>query len=731
MQQCSVFPQISLTLRLQTLALLLLAATCTLTSDAQSIDTRILTGRVLDAETGEPIPLAHVGIAQRAIGTTSGFDGRFELKLPAQVRDAPFSISCIGYTTYRVPLSQYRDGATIPLVRSVTGLAEVVVVDGSAALNIVRQAVAAIPRNYPSAPNNSLVFYRESLTDDSLRYKYLAEGVLEVHKSSYAKSGSGEVGVVQGRKINLLDPLDTTVRSGFTSGHMAAHRFDFVKNREDFIDEAFMPVYNYSLSGMTTYDDRPVYIIAFEPAPAAERTADRRRKRSLIGRITGGLLGRKSTPNAGRIEPRLRGKLYIEQGSYAFVRAEFEVTQQGLRRYNDYPLYSGRWRANNYVVNYRKSADSWYFSDALRAGIYQSGEHYANEVKTTQLMEGKGHPIPYLERVDRNDRFVSLTGRYVEDFWRDYNVLPMSEGLAQGMLQYRTMRTAEQVFSPAYQDSLRGVRDSMRNEALAAEALARRELEEFDPEVDPDLPSTTIVIDDFGEEDSGSKVRSAFNLGAHLLSSTLPPLSVVYGDETAPSALAASGAIGTQNIEALFQWDLDISLHRNAFVRLSTASDFGESIYKMRGAGVGAELNLRPKHRPIIIRGVAQYSWLRYYRSLGEVDIPGRRVEIADRNFRGKALRVAYGNHQHRVSLSGELSVETRRGREVFVRGTYHHGFAARAGVWFKETGQLFRKDERVVLPDALLSVSSGGEQFSEVITPEGSWSVSVGILFD
>lgn len=724
-----------------TLTLLLFALLFVLPGFAQS-DQVLFIGQVVDAKSGEPVPFAHVGIAAEAIGTATGYDGRFQLKVPMGMDEASFSVSCIGYTTYRTKLKNVNKGTTIRLSPSVTSLTEIVVLDDKAILNIIRRAVAAIPDNYPNAPSNSQAFYRESLTDDSLAYRYLAEGVLNVYKTSYGNSREGQVGVKQGRKINLKNPLDTVVRSGFSSGHMAAHRFDFVKNREDFIDADFFPYYQYSLDRMTTYDGKPVYVISFRPNPEAE-APKRRKRKSLVGLITGGLLAGNTVENTGEIKARLEGKVFIEKDSYAFIRAEFSVTKEGLRRYNDYPLYSGTWRGNSYTVNYRKSGERWYFSDAVRDGLRRGGALYTNEVKTTKLIEGSANQIPYLERVGREDEFVHFTGRYSEDFWRDYNVVPMSEGLAEGMRQFEIMRTSQAVFSQAYQDSLRQVRDS-----LAAAVLAQAEQKDLNTEAanaEESAGGQTIAegreldeddpIDAFEENrsnrDGKVRWRSSLGFGAHLLSSNPPPLSIAYGGELGNPTLFAERDLDDRSFEAIVRWGFDVVFHRNAFLRYGTAFDFSKNIYRDRALGAGLQANLRPKHRPIILRAVAQYNWLRYFRKVENADVADSPTSIDGRRFRGDEIRLSYGTQQQGLALSAELSVEETRGRELFVRATYHHALQQRQGVWFKETGQIFRKDEYVPVHADELTVSSNDTPFADPLLPEGTWSVTVGWVFD
>lgn len=703
---------------------------------AQATSPTVVSGRITDAVTGEPVAFAHVGIAERGIGTTSGYDGRFELKLPSGIRrDAAITVSSIGYETFRRPIRRLSPAAVVALSPSTTSLTEIVVMDEEAALNIIRRAVAAIPDNYPTEPTKTLAFYRESLTDDSLRYRYLAEGVLEVYKTSYKRTDEGQVGLVQARKVNLQDPLDTVVRSGFTSGHMAAHRFDFVKHREDFLNPDFFPVYRYRLEGMTTYNGSAVYVVAFEPDPEAETPKPKATRH--IGNVVKILTGQFGAVDDEKVVARLAGRVFVTKDEHAFLRAEFEVTPEGQRRYSDYPLYSGGWRQNAYTVNYRESAGRWYFSDALREGEQPDGSMYVNEVKTTEILSD-AEAVPYLERLQRNDAFVRVTGRYEPDFWRDYNVVPMREGLADGMRQYELMAAATAAFAPAFQDSLQRLRDSLlavERERLAREAAAREARSAgADGEGEYgrggqtetagiDSPQPVASSNDFG-------FRAFLGFGAHRLPSGPLPLDIGYGLDGDGPELAVAGSLGERDILPYFRFDLDLRFRENLFARYSSGFDFTDDIFKYQALGVGAEVNLRPRHRPIVLRTVAQYSFLRHYRTVGEASHGGRRIDIGRKRFRGEDIRLGYGAHRHDVALTAELSVETKRGREVYLRGTYHYNLLNQPGVWFKETGQVFRKDHRLPLDDERLSVRSGGEPYSGAIVPEGTVSVTAGWVF-
>jgi hypothetical protein len=604
----------------------------------------------------------------------------------------------------------------------------VVVMDKLAIENIIRRAVQNIPKNYPNSASNYLAFYRESLTDDSLRYKYLAEGVLNVYKTSYKNDKEGQVGLVQGRKINLKDPLDTSFYSGFSSGHMAAHRFDFVKNREDFIDEDYFPYYKYWIENITTYDGQTIYIIGFdkEKEPIIDGKT-KKKKRSLADRLT----GKKEGDSSGSASARMKGRIYIAKDSYAFIRAEFEITKEGLRKGNDYPLYVGQWKANKYTVNYRMHEGKWYFSDALREGVRSDGGIYSNEVNVTEISPEKGNQIPYLERLERGNEFVQLTGKYDDDFWKNYNVAPMSEGLAEGMQQYKNMLKAQEAFSAENLAAIQHKRDSIK----AAEILRKKEeLAKRNEITEEQLADVDYVPESLRKVDKVKKkfnrVKMGLGMGTHLLSSGGIPLAINYSDGKGGQILSLTDDLKKRDFEIIGRLEFDIAFNKNLFLRLGWGFDFWNSIYKDRAIGLGYQANLTPRHRPIILRTVAQYSYLRYYRKLGNAENDYGKFKVEGERFRGDEIRLSYGSHSHNVNLSGELAIELNRNRELYFRGTYHYAFARKQDVWFRETKRPFRADHRLPLSDSRLEVLSNDAAFSSPIMPQQTLSFTVGLLF-
>lgn len=705
---------------MKTQLLIVFAFVITATLSAQNYQT--ITGQILDQKTGKAIAYANIGIPEKGIGTTSGDDGRFTFKVPDYYANSTMLVSVIGYKTYRKAVKQVTSPITVKLERTAYNLVEIEVMDEFRVENIIKKAVANIPQNYPTHATKVLGFYRESRTDSTQKHVYMAEGVLNIYKNSYKSRREGTVSLVQGRKINLKNPLDTVVYGGFSSGHMAAHRFDFVKNRADFIDEDFFHAYKYWIETVTTYNDRPVYVIAFDKDENQKSIKTRKAKKQSASFFE------KLFSKEERLEARMKGKVYIDKESYAFIRAEFEITPKGLKRYNDYPLYAGRWTSNSYVVNYRQLGDKWYFSDALREGGRYSGGLYTNEIKITEINTEKATQLPYLDRLERGEEFVDMTGHYDENFWKSYNITPMSTALSESVQQFRNEEKARQVFDPAMMRAVQDLRDSMAiAEQLAkAEAIAKENNEEFKPE-------SIISIGEPGvqkEEEKNNRVEMMFGFGAHLISTPTTQMGITYTDlESGQTIVSETNTIDAKDFEIMASWDFNIFFRKNWFVRFGAAGDFTNNIYKESSLGIGTQFNFS-KQRPFLFKLSAQHSRIRYARELGATQNDFGEFKVKKKKFKADRIRLYYGSRTHNVKLSAEFAIELKRHQELYVRGSYYLPFARRQDVYFKETGELFKKKERLAADDLKLSITRDDVPFKGRLMEEQSLMVTVGFLF-
>ena len=697
-------------------------------------------GRVLDAITNKPLAYVNVGIPERGIGTATNDDGSFLLKVPAAYSKSTLQASFIGYKTFRQPVNTITKVLRIELQPVAEQLNTVTVTPGEGR-DIIRRAIAAIPKNYPRTASGGTAFYRESLLGKDGSYNYLAEGVLRVYKTRYKSEKEGTVGLLEGRMLNLRDPLDTTVNSGFTSGHMAVHRFDIVKNRLEFLDDFLLPYYRYEVEDITYYNDRPVYVIAFGPNSKSDYTGEQKDfsvvweneddggKKPKRGGRRGGLIGAllrgesyNSQDKRYAKMARYTGKIYIDTESYAVLRAEFEVTPEGIKKYNDYPFYSGSWRGNYYVVNYRQLGDTWYFSDALREGTHKSGEIYSNDVRMTEFAEGTAQPIPYQERMNRRSEFVDQTGNYDEDFWKDYNVLPLNKEISESVLQFKAAKQAADALSPERLAELRELRDSMALVELQAEladTLNQRTLDSLvlnEPEF---IPSKRV---------RKPRPRLQVGLGYHAVSSGLDPIRFRYLEEAGTNPLIdVTEGLDQRDGEITWSWNAMYYANRRLFFRYLVHQEFGDAIYENQQLSSGLEFNIT-KQRPFYVRPSVELGRLRYARKLTQIDNPVDKFEVDGDDFNSERVNLYYGQRQHTAGASLELAIELNPDRELFLRGSYQYAFDNRPQAWFWERGGLFRKKTRLNIDDsAQVLVTQNDRPFDRSLLEDGTWQLTLG----
>ena len=692
---------------------------CTITLSAQSLI--LIKGQIIDGRTEKPIAYAHVGIPERGIGTTTASNGTFLLKVPSYYKSSKLKVSFIGYKTFERPISSIDKYLTIKLQSVSTDLQEILVMDESRIENIVEKAVRNIPNNYPTYNTRMTGFYRESKTDEDQRYVYMAEGVLDVYKTSYKNKRDGQLSLIEGRKVDLV-PEDSMRNVGFTSGHWSSHRFDFVKNREDFIDKRYFPVYKYWLTGITEYNGRPVYIISFDKDEEAEAVEVEKKRMGNNGfNFFNIQFGKKKSMD----HARLKGKMYIDTASYAFLRAEFEFRKEALRRYDNYPLYRGNWKGNKYVVNYRKVGDKWYFSESLREGLYRDGGLYSNEFVVTEI-EGKGQAIAYLDRLENHIAFRRNTGAYDPDFWRDYNVTLLNDKLDESVQQLQRRSLAGEVFDTTRMAAEQRIKDSLK---LAE--IKQLELEGLDLDVDEmgDIRIPTDGGNNANRRRRRNRVRfqMQYGLGTHLLSSEAASMSVSYQIDEA-NALTVSGDIKAREFEVVAPLDFSLVFKDKWFVRVGYTPEFYNSIYKQNSYGVGWQFNLS-KGRPFYVKPIVSFTDFKYARKIGQTENDFGKFKADDKKIREGKVNMYYGNRTFNVKGTLELAIELNFGTEFFLNGSYLYPFATQDHIYLWERKRVFRRKDRIELDQNVFVEKNDAPFRGDIAKFKEAFMVSAGII--
>jgi len=66
-------------------------------------------GQIIDVESGKPVPYTNIGIIGKTVGTASDGNGFFKIELNSKFDNDTLGISCIGYTTKKYQIRNFKD----------------------------------------------------------------------------------------------------------------------------------------------------------------------------------------------------------------------------------------------------------------------------------------------------------------------------------------------------------------------------------------------------------------------------------------------------------------------------------------------------------------------------------------------------------------------------------------------------------------------------------------------
>ncbi len=263
-------------------------------------------GVIISDDKGEPVPFASLSVKGKNLGTVSNEKGQFLLKLPVGQANSQIVVSAVGYVSQTLPPGRLGNTpATIRLKLAAIALPEVqVTAQRKSAADILREAIAAIPRNYDTTAVGLTAFYREDTRFDGHPARY-NEAVLSVYKSANNRPDSkDQLRLIKGRKRNI-DPKSHNMPEfiNLSNGARSSLYGDFVKlihDKRNTLNERNQKFYQFSLQVLT--GDRMLYVIDIKP---------KHRK----GYVT--------------------GRLFIDAETLAFVRSDLKLTDRGLDRENN------------------------------------------------------------------------------------------------------------------------------------------------------------------------------------------------------------------------------------------------------------------------------------------------------------------------------------------------------------------------------------------------------------
>ena len=152
---------------------------------AQSL---IISGKVIDAESHEPLSYATIGIKGKSFGTITNLAGEFDLHIPPSLQDQEINVSTLGYQDYKISINTASKQSILLILLKPghTVLDEVMISKDLSAANLLHIAIARIEQNYPMSPTEMDGFYRDVKKVDD-EYVGLIEAAVKIYDKNYQK----------------------------------------------------------------------------------------------------------------------------------------------------------------------------------------------------------------------------------------------------------------------------------------------------------------------------------------------------------------------------------------------------------------------------------------------------------------------------------------------------------------------------------------------------------------
>lgn len=336
-----------------------------------------VSGKVVDQNTGLPLPFANIIYSNT--GTTTNMDGEFVFQINYHRAENIILVKFIGYETAAISLEEDNTNLAVVLKPKTEMLDEVVVISADQVLQAVNNYHQI---NYEYSDQLLSSYYKETVNtgEDCI---YLAEGIFDIY---YPTVYSKEKASIFARKTRMKTFADMdTVFMPMIHGHATDMINGVTRRTDSFIKQQMLGNYTFTKEGLTWYDGKEVFQIKFEP----------RTKKA-----------------------NCRGTLFIDAESKALIRTEYE------------PLLDGQnfWQKVKWTEEYKEVNNSWYIHRVSYLGEW---EQHGKSVTFEALLvvtdfETISVKPEFTNALSKNDIFFETASTFSENFWEENNYIKLN-----------------------------------------------------------------------------------------------------------------------------------------------------------------------------------------------------------------------------------------------------------------------------------------------------------------
>ena len=392
---------------------------------AQNAGEVIISGIVKDKDSRKKLENVNIAVIGSNVGTVTNADGAFTLKVSQSEIKQGLLASYIGYMNTRVSVDEImkvQGNQLVITMRPSTEWLNEVNVFGGKPRDLVEKAIAKIGQNYSDKDNLYAAFYREPV-QKGRRYIGVAEAVMDVYKTDYKdrRTVRDRSKLIRGRRLMSQRSKDT-LSVKVAGGPLVPIYLDIVKNGEDLLNITNLQCYDFIMDKPVLIDNRMQYVVAFVPRMNLEYAL-------------------------------YMGKLYIDQETLSFTRAEFEMDvsdkAKAVRTILQKKPAGLRFKplAVTYLVTYRQQGDKTYlnyirndvrFKCDWKKRLFSSTYTTSSEMVMVDREEEIVDPIKAKNSFKYREVFYDVVDEYWDaDYWEDYNIIEPTESLESAVNKLR------------------------------------------------------------------------------------------------------------------------------------------------------------------------------------------------------------------------------------------------------------------------------------------------------
>jgi hypothetical protein len=277
---------------------------------------------------------------------------------------------------------------------------------------IVKQAISKVKDNYSSDMSLYSGFYRETIKKKN-NYVNISEAVIDIYKTPYTRGiNADRVFIEKGRQIADYSRYDTVLVK-YQGGPMISVQLDVVKNKDFFLTDMDIHLYDYILEQSTTIDDRPHFTVKFSPKEIS-------------------------------LASPYYGIMYIDQENLTFSQVEFNLSMENKKLATDVILIkkpsSMRFTPEelSYLCVYKQHNGRSYlyyvrnevqFKCDWRKKLFSTKYTVVSETVITGIKSTA--ELPSDRPAFKRSQIFTGTAKnfYDEKFWQNYNIIDPTESL--------------------------------------------------------------------------------------------------------------------------------------------------------------------------------------------------------------------------------------------------------------------------------------------------------------